>query len=251
MAVFGIRPCDVHGIVVLDRVMLGHDNVEGHYEKRRNAMLILALRCNEAGENCFCESMGTCDLDDAFDLLFTDEGSHYHVQAGSEEGERLVKASRLFEKTGMDTRRKKLKFSKSMNTKDLPEIMNAMKNSAIWKDVADRCLSCASCTFACPTCYCFNMSHEAELGNLKRGKVEREMDYCMLLRYSRVAGGHVFRKERKERVKQFFYHKLAYGKENEGKFHCVGCGRCITECMAKIDITEEVGKIRRAYAGKG
>ena len=70
----------------------------------------------------------------------------------------------------------------------------------------------------------------------------------MLLRYSRVAGGNVFREPRKERVKQFFFHKLVYGKENEGKFHCVGCGRCITECMARIDITEEVKKVRDEHA---
>ena len=85
------------------------------------------------------------------------------------------------------------------------------------------------------------------LSLFKKGKVTKEADYCMLLRFSRVAGGNVFREQRKERVKQFFYHKLVYGKENEGMHHCVGCGRCITECMAKIDITKETARVREEY----
>jgi sulfhydrogenase subunit beta (sulfur reductase) len=243
--VFGIRPCDTNALVVMDKVMLGHDHAESHYRKRRENTLILAVKCREPCENCFCESMGTDELYGGFDLLFTEHEDDFHVMVGSVEGAGIVAGNeRLFIPCNRKARRRKLKMKKRLNTEDLPRIMLKMKDSKVWEDVARRCLSCASCTFSCPTCYCFNLLHEADIGNLKKGRVSREHDYCMLPRFSRVAGGVVFREPRKERVKQFFYHKLAYGKKREGMFHCVGCGRCITECMAGIDITEEVKKIR-------
>ena len=87
------------------------------------------------------------------------------------------------------------------------------------------------------------MNHVSDLSNLKKGKVTRGMQYCMLKDFTRISGDYVFRLHRTDRVKQFFFHKLLYGLENEGKSHCVGCGRCITECMAGIDITEEAKKV--------
>jgi len=247
-AIFGIRPCDVHALLVLDKVMLGHDRVEPHYKKRRDNTLIIAVNCTRAGENCFCESMGTSGLEEGFDLLLTDQGNHFHVEAGSGRGEKLVSGNRkLFTSARKEAKRPKLEYKKMIDTKNLPGIMMKMFNSGVWEDVAKRCVSCASCTFSCPTCYCFNLVHDADIGDLDKGKVVREMDYCMLPRFSRVAGNVVFREPRTERVKQFFYHKLVYGKRRDGKFHCVGCGRCITECMAHIDITEEARKVRDVY----
>lgn len=246
--IFGIRPCDVHAVMVLDKVMIGHGDIEMHYEERRKNTLIVALQCTEASENCFCESMDTYKLTEGFDLLFTEKGTKYHVEAGSPEGRKLIEAGgKLFCETTEKSVIAKPGCKKKLDTANLPDIMKRAAKSRIWHDVAERCLSCASCTFACPTCFCFNLKHEPDIADLRKGKVIREMDYCMLLRFSRVAGNYVFRQHRTERVKQFFYHKLVYGLENEGKQHCVGCGRCITECMAKIDITEEVAKVREKY----
>ncbi len=246
-AIFGMRPCDVHAVIALDRALIGHDHVEGHYEKRRNNTIIMALRCERAGKNCFCESMGTSDVDDAFDLMFTESGSSYHVEAGSPDGMDLIRKSRLFTMTDKEASKKKLRCQKSIDTENLSVILKRAEKSRLWHDVAERCLSCASCTFSCPTCFCFSMVHDADISDLKKGKVGREMDYCMLMRFSRISGNFVFRQHRTERFRQFFYHKFLYGLENEGVYHCVGCGRCITECMAKIDITEEAAKVRKRY----
>ncbi len=250
-AIFGIRPCDMHAIMVLDKAMLGHGDVEGHYKERRDNTLIIALECSKAGENCFCESMETDELREGFDLLFTENGKEYHVEVGSDKGMELVKAARsFFKKSGKMSATAEVGCKKVIDTLELPAVMKKAASSKIWKDVAERCLSCASCTAACPTCFCFSLKHEPDISDLRKGVVKREMDYCMLLRFSRVAGNVVFRQHRAERLKQFFYHKLVYGLENDGKQHCVGCGRCITECMAKIDITEEVAKVREKYGKK-
>jgi hypothetical protein len=250
-AIFGVRPCDVHALIVLDRVMLEHDYTEAHYRKRKANTLIVALACREACENGFCGSMGTSEISEGFDLLFTDQGKYYHINVGSEKGQKIVNGNGIFFKPANENAvNHEIGCKKEMNTENLRDIMLAMRESWIWDDVAKRCLSCASCTFSCPTCYCFDIVHDSDISDLQKGGVKRQMDYCMLPRFSRVAGGSVFREPRAERVRQFFYHKLVYGKDNEGKFHCVGCGRCITECMAKIDITVEVKRIRDEYAKK-
>jgi sulfhydrogenase subunit beta (sulfur reductase) len=244
--IFGVRPCDVHGLVVLDKVMLS-EPVDIFYKNRRDSILVFALNCNEAGENCFCESMGT-DKAEGFDLLFTDQGSEYHVEVGSGRGREMIERFRMFKETAKEAGKANLKFRKKMNTENLPGIMKASFESKVWEETADkRCLSCASCTSVCPTCYCFDVFHVNSIEKPGSGKIVREWNYCMLKPFTRVAGEVIFREPRAERVKQFFYHKLVYGKENQGKFHCVGCGRCITECMTSIDITEEVEKIREEY----
>ncbi|MBN2330555.1 MAG: 4Fe-4S dicluster domain-containing protein [Candidatus Aenigmarchaeota archaeon] len=244
-AVFGIRPCDVHALLVLDRVMLGHDHFESHYKRRRENTLVFPLVCGTPGENCFCDSMLTRNLVESFDLLFTDIGHHYHVEPGSKAGLEIIAANKgLFQESVHKAAIVEVPCKKKLDTANLPGILAKARASGVWDEVAKQCVSCASCTFSCPTCYCFSLVHDSGIADPEHVKVIRELDYCMLLRYSRVAGGLVFREPRKERVQQFFYHKLAYGPENEGRFHCVGCGRCITECMAHIDITDVIGRIR-------
>ncbi|MCK4531610.1 MAG: 4Fe-4S dicluster domain-containing protein [Candidatus Aenigmarchaeota archaeon] len=244
---FGVRPCDVHGLIVLDKVMMS-EPVDVFYKNKRDSILVFALNCREAGENCFCESMGAKEAKEGFDLLFTDHGDEYHVEVGSEKGKEVIGKSRLFKETDKEAEKAKLVFKKKINTENLPEIMKDRFESKIWEETANKkCLSCASCTSVCPTCYCFDVFHLNSIEKPGSGKIIREWSYCMLKPFTKVAGEMIFREPRVERVKQFFYHKLVYGKENQGKYHCVGCGRCITECMTKIDITEEVRKIRDEY----
>ncbi len=259
LVIFGVRPCDTHALDVLDRVMLpgcADSYSDSYYKKRREAALIFALECTKAGEHCFCESMKTCEAI-GFDLLFSDMGKEFLVKTGSEQGKALVAGNRLFKRAKMPelnkaakTKPAKLVFAKRLDTKGLERIMNFSFHSKVWEDAAKRCLSCASCTSVCPTCYCFDIMHEGNMGaqgSLGSGRVMRTCSYCMLKPFTRVAGNRFSRGPRTERLKQFFYHKLVYGKENQGKHHCVGCGRCIKECMTRIDITEEIGNVRKEY----
>ncbi len=240
--IFGVRPCDTHAFDVLDKVMTGQ-HADSHYDSARRSLVVFALDCTKAGKECFCGSMGTREAE-KFDLLFTDEGANFHVEAGSAKGMEITKLP-LFRKTGRKAKKAKLVFRKRLETRNLDKIMNESFASDVWKSASERCLSCASCTNVCPTCYCFDMPHSKPLG--ANASVRRISNYCMIRDFTRVAGGGVFRGGRDERLKQFFYHKLVYGKKNQGKYHCVGCGRCIKECMTRIDITEEVAKVRREY----
>jgi L-lactate utilization protein LutB len=43
---------------------------------------------------------------------------------------------------------------------------------------------------------------------------------------------------KKERFKQWYYHKFSYFKQNHGVLLCVGCGRCLRNCPVRIDFSE-------------
>jgi succinate dehydrogenase/fumarate reductase-like Fe-S protein len=49
----------------------------------------------------------------------------------------------------------------------------------------------------------------------------------------------------RSRYRQWLTHKLGTWKQQFGVLGCVGCGRCITWCPVKIDITEEIPALRK------
>jgi sulfhydrogenase subunit beta (sulfur reductase) len=84
--------------------------------------------------------------------------------------------------------------------------------------------------------------------SLKAGARERVWDSCQLEDFAMVAGGHSFRKERTDRQKHRFYRKFRYLMSKYGQPHCVGCGRCIRQCVAKINIVEMANELSQGVA---
>jgi len=240
--IFGIRPCDVNSILVLDRIFTTNYEDPIYIERRKNTILI-ALNCNKAGEYCFCGSLGTDSLREGFDFLLTDIGKQFFVEVGSENGEEIVEKNYdLFKWTKKKVDKPKLKFKRKVDTKNLVEVFNKGYNHKVWEQEAKRCISCAACTMVCPTCYCYDVQDITDVTG-KNGERVRNWNFCMLLNFTRVAGNNIFRENRTERLKQFVYHKLCYLKETDGVFLCVGCGRCIQSCIVDIDLTYIANKL--------
>lgn len=247
---FGVHPCDVHAIAILDQAY-SHDYEDPYYMAKRENTLLVALNCTGPGENCFCSSLGTGpDLKEGYDLLLTDLGDQYLVEVGSPEGAQIVELAGLpaaprvtaveKEKRLAEARKK---FHKRMLVRDLRELLEENFRHPIWEELIEECLACGSCTMVCPTCFCYNVVDKIDL-SLKSGKRQREWDSCMLLEYAQVALDHNFRKDRDARIKQRIYHKLVYYEPQFGTLGCVGCGRCIHTCVKKIDITKIIAGIR-------
>ena len=62
----------------------------------------------------------------------------------------------------------------------------------------------------------------------------------MLCDFTLVAGGVNFRSKRSERIHNWYHHKFNRAVKEHGRPDCVGCGRCITVCPAKIKILDKI-----------
>ena len=110
-------------------------------------------------------------------------------------------------------------------------------NSPKWKKLSMACLGCGSCTFACPTCQCYDI-RDYDAGNgIQR---YRCWDSCMYSDFTLMAHG-TNRPTQLERYRQRFMHKLVYfPSNNDGMYSCVGCGRCIEKCPMNLNIVKVI-----------
>ncbi len=254
--IFGIHPCDMHAISVLDKTFLG-DFKDSQYAELRKEIITVVLNCNRACDKGFCASMGTgpfLKLAEGYDIQLTMKQKDYLVESGSEKGKTLVEEiSSLRSATKKDfTQKLKLEkeagdsFTKHLETEGLPELLMSNLDHHVYKQTADAtCLGCTNCTMVCPTCFCYNMEENTSF-DLKTSVRKRHWDSCQELNFAKVSGGN-FRSSREARLRQFVTHKLATWIEQYGCFGCVGCGRCMTWCPTGIDLTEIAKQIQEDH----
>ncbi|HHY38097.1 MAG TPA: hypothetical protein GX507_04130 [Clostridia bacterium] len=71
--VFGVRPCDVRAVELLDRVLIEGQFRDEMYARRRAGTLIAAVACSKPGPECFCGTMGISHLGPAVQMTETKE----------------------------------------------------------------------------------------------------------------------------------------------------------------------------------
>jgi len=248
--ILGVHSCDIASFTFLDRVFLGFRS-DPRYLRRRNNFLVFALTCKKVSETCFCQSMGTGpEATDGFDVLMTDIGGRYLLEAQSSEGNKLLGSLGLQQATVEDFEAKrgclenlKGQFKKVVNRAGLVELAYNNQEHPVWKKYGSICVACGQCAMVCPTCFCFDVKDNIDL-SLKSGERYREWDVCLLLEFAEVALGGNFRKSRDARLRQFMCHNLSYGVMQYNLTKCVGCGRCIRACPVDIDITEIARELR-------
>lgn len=257
-AFLGVRSCELHAIAIQDKVFM---NVDPVYRARRENLFIVAVNCGQAGGTCFCVSMKTGPRATAgFDIALTEiVGANRHefvAEAGSERGAAILEKIPHRLATGEDlgeidraAERAARRMGRSMETADIKELLYRNYENPRWDHVAARCLTCANCTMACPTCFCSTVE---EVNDLSGDHAERwrKWDSCFTMDFSYLHGGSV-RTSPKSRYRQWMTHKLATWIDQFGTSGCVGCGRCITWCPVGIDLTEEVGAIRESEKKNG
>lgn len=253
-AFIGVRGCELAAIRIQDRVFLGGPYVDPEYRERRARAFLVAVACAEPGGTCFCASLGTGPAPGpGHDLALTElvgAGRHaFVVETGSERGAAVLEdvPHRPAEASDLDAARAALtgaaeRMGRTLDTRGLPELLEARLEHPRWADAAERCLACGNCTLACPTCFCHTVEDATDLGSTSAERTRR-WDSCFSAEFSYIHGGSV-RPSRRARYRQWLTHKLSNWHRQFGTSGCVGCGRCITWCPARIDLTEEVTALR-------
>jgi ferredoxin len=255
LALLGARACDLAAIRILDRVLIGGvEFKDSDYAARREPALIVAVPCGQGGETCFCRSMGTGpELSGGFDLALTevleDDDPYYVVEAGSARGAEALAGLNLkpadaarIEAARQAPERAARQMGRQLQVEGLKELLADSYENPQWERVAQRCLTCANCTMACPTCFCATMEDATDLSGAVAERA-RTWDSCFTTDFSYVHGGSV-RVSPMSRYRQWLTHKLSTWVDQFGVMGCVGCGRCIAWCPVGIDLTEEARAIR-------
>lgn len=247
---FGVHPCDIWGIHMLDWAF-SEGNPDPNYIARRQNTLIIGVDCIP-DEECFCNIVHTSQATVGFDLFLHRVDTGYFVEIGSAQGEELLSGKATTSEPTADDRRSLLRWAKirqeaykkklSTDIENMPLILSSAYDSEVWKELDERCFGCGSCNMVCPTCYCFDVQDRMNI-DLNSGVRSRRWDGCLLEDFAEVAGGHNFRQSRASRNRHRFYRKFKYQMQRFGKSHCVGCGRCSRACLVDIKPIETLERV--------
>ena len=250
IVLFGVHPCDVYGMEILDRVFAGR-YPDPYFQTRRRNLVVIGLDCMP-DERCFCRSMRADTVERGFDLFLHDLGDRYLLRVGTALGDDLVvAAASLFRPSGATdvaaykrrSAERQAAFTRSVDLGDLPDLFELEYDSALWHELGERCLACGACTAVCPTCYCFDVVDRPALSGEEATR-ERCWDSCLFSTHAAVAGGENFRDDPADRIRFRFYHKQRGFVAEHGRPSCVGCGRCAVACPVGIDIVDVLGRLR-------
>jgi ferredoxin len=252
LALIGVRACELHGIAVQDKVLLGGTYTDHDYAARRKDAFIVAVNCFEPAATCFCTSMETGPKAEAgYDLALTEilDGEHrLLVEVGTPRGAEVLAdvPTRPAERADLQAAGAAIdgaaeRMGRHVDTTDIRDMLAGNLEHDRWNEVASRCLTCGNCTLVCPTCFCTTVEDHTDLaGNAER---TREWDSCFSVEYSHIHGGSI-RPSGRSRYRQWLTHKFGTWYDQFGSSGCVGCGRCIAWCPVGIDVTEELAAIR-------
>lgn len=253
-AVVGIRPCDANAFQIVKR---NFDNAEFRdpwWVQRYEATTLVGLGCNEPCATCFCTSAGEGPFGkNGLDVILHDMGSRFLAEGLTSKGEDFLAGLTGGEPAG----EKEIgeaqdlegwaaeKISGGISSDQLKsKVVTQLFNAPFWEDVAFSCINCGTCTYLCPTCWCFDIQDEV-FG--KKGDRIRNWDSCMMPLFTLHGSGHNPRDKKTQRVRQRFMHKLKYYVDKYGDgIQCSGCGRCVRFCPVNIDI-RQVAELMNNY----
>ncbi len=236
VVIFGVRPCDLEALHVLEQVFTKGKYVDPFFEANLKNTLLIGVGCINKKSGCFCDKRETnMKYSDKCDLFLQKNDENYEVLYVSDRGReyfsKFVKNLLEFENPPAPELSKEETLAIDDNTEA------DLFNKVDWESISETCQGCGMCTYICPTCHCF------EFKDVKEGESYcryRRWDSCMFSKFTLHASGHNPRQSKKERYRQRVLHKYLYVKENFGCVACTGCGRCVRSCPAGVNINNVV-----------
>jgi len=240
-AIVGIRPCDAAAFLLVKKNFDTPEFRDTYWVRAYEGTTLVGLACRQPCQTCFCTTAGCGPFgEEGLDVLLVEETDAFLAKALTAKGESFLTAAGWNDaadsgpiealKREAETRIRSAVHTDRLAEKAIPELFDA----AFWDDVAFSCINCGTCTYVCPTCWCFDIQDEV---SGKSGLRMRNWDSCMYPLFTFHGSGHNPRSTKTKRVRQRFMHKLKYYVD---KYHngiqCVGCGRCVRQCPVNIDI---------------
>ena len=243
-AVIGIRPCDAKAFVLVRQNFDTPDYKDPYWLEAYEATTFVGLACDSPCSTCFCTTAGCGPHhEEGLDVLLVENDDHYLAKVLTGKGEAFVKAAGWNAEAGSDAAAQtdalketaEAKIVATVQTDNLRSLeTNDLYKAPFWEEISFSCINCGTCTYSCPTCWCFDIQDE---NRDKKGVRLRNWDSCMDPLFTMHGSGHNPRDTKLHRVRQRFMHKLKYFVDKyDSGIQCVGCGRCIRLCPVNIDI---------------
>jgi len=261
--IFGLRPCDARGLVQMDNVFGGYGGFyyDPLYNARREATTVLAVACAVPRSTCFCTALGGSPAGtEGVDVLFTSVDGGFAVEALTDKGKALLSVvPGMADASDAQTKAADKVKAEAESAVDKPFALEGLRDhlhdniaDERWHSLSMRCISCGTCTYVCPSCYCFSINDEITESSGERYRV---WDNCFNPMYTEETSGHNPRAQKSNRFRNRFSHKFWYYPDKYDSLLCSGCGRCISNCPTRIDIREVLtvmgAPAPKAAEGKG
>lgn len=244
--VIGCRPCGARGKLIFNPVYETDTTKDPYFILRRDNTVFVSLACDRPETTCFCHSVGSGPADpDGSDVLLTLVGDGYVARSVTEAGEEILKSA-LFADAGAKGKEADAKNAKAREmmgeahdyVSAPAKLLARFDDMDFWAAQSAKCISCGACTYMCPTCYCFNITDDDQ--GLESRRI-RTWDNCMSNTFTLEGSGHNPRPTKAHRLKNRIGHKFSYYPDlHGGVMACCGCGRCIKQCPAGVDIRQIV-----------
>lgn len=234
-----LRACDINGLKRFDDIYLVNGCEDFYYKRLRERTKYILFECGESSRNCFCVSMRT-NTTEEYNLFIKPDGDKVYVECKDHDFDDYFKFAHKAEVKPHFVEENEVKVH-------IPADLDMrVFNASHWKDYSKRCIACGRCNFVCVTCTCFTTQDIFYNDNPKSGERRRVWAACHVDGYTDMAGGHLFREDKGDRMRFKVLHKVYDYKKRFGHHMCVGCGRCDDVCPEYISFWNCVNHLEEA-----